>query len=241
MIVPVGGAGLIAGISLAVKTLAPEIKIIGVQAANASGFSAAMTAGHPVDTPVHPTLADGLAVSQVGELAFEIARLRTDRVVTVSEEQISLAVLRLMELEKSILEGAGAAPLAALMAGALPELSGKRVVLLLCGGNIDLTVLDRIIERGLVSDGRLCRFTAKVNDRPGGLARVAQLIAEIGASIKDITHDRAFSGADITAVNVLFTVETSDRQHIADLYRRLREAGVPIIPTSQSVEVGSPS
>jgi threonine dehydratase len=241
MIVPVGGAGLIAGISLAVKTLAPEIKIIGVQAANASGFSAAMTAGHPVDTPVHPTLADGLAVSQVGELAFEIARLRTDQVVTVSEEQISLAVLRLMELEKSILEGAGAAPLAALMAGALPELSGKRVVLLLCGGNIDLTVLDRIIERGLVSDGRLCRFTAKVNDRPGGLAHVAQLIADMGASIKDITHDRAFSGADITAVNVLFTVETSDRQHIADLYRRLREAGVPIIPTSQSVEVGTPS
>src|SRR5205807_2102975 len=123
-----------------------------------------------------------------------------DRVVTVGEEELSLAVLRLAELEKSIVEGAGAAPLAACMSGKLPELAGKRVVLLLCGGNIDLNVLDRIIERGLVSDGRLCRFTAVISDRPGGLAKLAKLIADTGGSIKDLEHDRAFSGADITAV-----------------------------------------
>ncbi|HEY2883139.1 MAG TPA: threonine ammonia-lyase [Pirellulales bacterium] len=239
LIVPVGGAGLLAGVALAAKTIKPEIKIVAVEAANAPGFSAALTSGKPVETPVLPTLADGLAVNEVGDLAFEIARPRVDRVVTVSEEEISLAVLRLMELEKSVVEGAGAVPLAACMSGKLPELAGKNVVLLLCGGNIDLNVLDRIIERGLVTDGRLCRFTAVVSDRPGGLARVAQLIADTGGSIKDLTHDRAFSGADVTAVNVLCTVETSDRQHIAELYRRLRDAGVPVIPASQAVEVSA--
>ena len=100
-------------------------------------------------------------------------------------------------------------------------------------------MLDRVIERGLVADGRLCRFTAVVSDRPGGLARVAQLIADCGASIQDVEHDRAFSGRDITAVNVLCTVETSDRQHIAELYNRLREAGVPVIPSSQLVEAAA--
>src|SRR5262245_60742219 len=113
IVVPVGGAGLLAGVSLAAKTQAPDVKIIAVEAANAPGFSAAMMAGKPVETPVRPTLADGLAVSCVGDLAFEIARPRVDHVVTVTEEEISLAVLRLMELEKSIVEGAGAAPLAA--------------------------------------------------------------------------------------------------------------------------------
>jgi threonine dehydratase len=240
VIVPVGGAGLLSGVSLAVKSLAPQVKIIAVQVANCPSFGAAMTAGQPVETPLRPTLADGLAISRVGDLAFEIARPRVDELVTVSEEELSLAVLRLMELEKSVVEGAGAAPLAACLGHKLPALAGKRVVLLLCGGNIDLNVLDRIIERGLVADGRLCRFTAVVSDRPGGLAKVAQLIAQAGASVKDIEHDRAFSGADITAVNVLCTVETADRGHIAELYRRLAEAGVRVIPSSQPVEVAVP-
>jgi threonine dehydratase len=237
VIVPVGGAGLLAGVSLAVKSLAPHIKVIAVEAANCPSFGAAITAGGPVETPPRPTLADGLAVSRIGDLAFEIARSRVDRLVTVGEEELSLAVLRLLELEKSVVEGAGAAPLAACLGHKLPELDGKNVVLLLCGGNIDSNVLDRIIERGLVADGRLCRFTAVVSDRPGGLAKVTQLIADAGASIKDIEHDRAFSGADIMAVNVLCTVETADRQHIAELYRRLAEAGVRVIPSSQAVEV----
>jgi threonine dehydratase len=240
VIVPVGGGGLLAGVSLAIKSLAPQVEIIAVQAANCPSFGAAMTAGQPVETPLRPTLADGLAISRVGDLAFELARPRVDRLVAVSEEDLSLAVLRLMELEKSVVEGAGAAPLAACLGHKLPELDGKRVVLLLCGGNIDLNVLDRIIERGLVADGRLCRFTAVVSDRPGGLAKITQLIADAGASIKDIEHDRAFSGADIMAVNVLCTVETADRQHIAELYRRLTKAGVRIIPSSQPAEIAVP-
>jgi threonine dehydratase len=240
IVVPIGGAGLIAGISLAVKTLQPEVQIIGVEAANAAAFSAALTATKPIDSPVTPTLADGLAVSRVGDLPFTIAKSRVDKVVQVSEEELSLAVMRLMELEKSVVEGAGASPLAACLGGKLPELAGKRVVLVLCGGNIDLTMLDRIIERGLVADGRLCRFTVVGSDRPGGLARIAQLIADAGASIKDITHDRAFSGPDLTAVNMLFTVETTDRQHIAELYRRLQNAKVTVIPATQAVEIAPP-
>ena len=131
--------------------------------------------------------------------ALAICRSRSpaplvDRVVTVSEEQISLAILRLAELEKSVVEGAAAAALAACMNGQLPELAGKRVVLLLTGGNIDPGVLGRVIEHGLVADGRLCRFTATISDRPGGLAKLAERIAAAGASIKEITHDRAFCG-----------------------------------------------
>jgi threonine dehydratase len=240
IVVPIGGAGLIAGISLAVKTLQPQVQIIGVEAANAAAFSAALTAGKPIDSPVTPTLADGLAVSRVGELPFAIAKSRIDKIVQTSEEELSLAVMRLMELEKCVVEGAGASPLAAYLGGKLPELAGKRVVLVLCGGNIDLTMLDRIIERGLVADGRLCRFTVVGSDRPGGLARIAQLIADAGASIKDITHDRAFSGPDLTAVNMLFTVETTDRQHIAELYRRLQNGKVTVIPATQAVELAPP-
>jgi threonine dehydratase len=112
------------------------------------------------------------------------------------------------------------------MSGRLPELAGKRVVLVLTGGNIDLAVLGRVIEHGLVADGRLCRFTATISDRPGGLARLAQRIAAAGASVKEITHDRAFAGPDVTAVNVLCTVETADHAHIAELYRQLQEEGI---------------
>jgi threonine dehydratase len=171
-------------------------------------------------------LADGLAVGKVGSLAFQIARQHIDRVVQVNEDLLALAIVRLMELEKSVVEGAGAAPLAALLGKKLPDLAGKRVVLALCGGNIDLSILNRLIESGLVADGRLIRFTAVISDRPGGLAKLAGLIANVGATIHDVTHDRAFSGSDVTAVNVLCTVETHDREHIAELFRKLEEAGV---------------
>jgi threonine dehydratase len=228
IVVPIGGAGLIAGIATAVKSIRPELRIFGVEAEEVPTFTAALAAGRPVDCPRQPTLADGLAVGRVGDLPFEMARPLVERVVTLSEEQISLAILRLAELEKSVVEGAGAAALAACMSGRLPELTGNRVVLVLTGGNIDLAVLGRVIEHGLVADGRLCRFTATISDRPGGLARLAQRIAAAGASVKEITHDRAFCGPDVTAVDVVCTVETADRAHIAELYRQLREEGIAV-------------
>ena len=243
IVVPVGGAGLIAGVALAVKSIMPKVHIIGVEPERAAGFTAALSAGHAVKAALQPTLADGLAVGKVGELAFATAAPRVDRVVTVSEEELALSMLRLVELEKSVVEGAGAAPLAACMSGKLPELRGKRTVLVLSGGNIDPLILTRVIEKGLVSDGRLCRFTAVITDRPGGLARLAQLIAESGASVQEIGHDRAFSGPDIAAANVLCTVETADRRHIDELYQRLAKEGIrvlPLAPNGSSADLSKP-
>src|SRR5262249_29211139 len=157
---------------------------------------------------IRPTLADGLAIAQVGKNAFEVAHQHTDKVVLVNEEQIALAILRIVELEKGVVEGAAATTLAACLSGQLPELAGQHVVLLLCGGNIDPNILSRVIERGLVADGRLSRFTAVISDRPGGLADLARQIASAGASIKQVVHDRAFASSDVSAVNVLCTVET---------------------------------
>jgi threonine dehydratase len=229
IVVPIGGGGLVAGVALAVKSVMPGVQIVGVEPEHAAAFSAALAAGHPVKTPLRPTLADGLAVGKVGELAFSIAAPRVDRVVTVSEEELALAMLRLAELEKSVVEGAGAAPLAAAMFGKLPELAGKRTVLILSGGNVDPLILTRVIEKALVADGRLCRFTAVVSDRPGGLARLAQLVAQTGASIQEIAHDRAFSGPDIAAAHVLCTVETADRDHVEKLYQLLAQAGIMVL------------
>ena len=233
VIVPIGGAGLIAGVALALKTLKPGAKIIGVEPERAGSFTAAMRAGRPVRVYVKPTLADGLSVPQVGANAFEIARGLVDNTVLVGEHEIALGILRLLELEKAVVEGAGAAPLAACLAGLVPELRGKNVVLPLCGGNIDTPVLGRIIERGLAADGRLCRFVARISDRPGGLAGFATVIAQEGASIRDIEHDRTFSGEDLASVNVYCVVETRDFDHAQRLRDRLTAQGYRInVPPS---------
>ena len=228
VIIPVGGGGLLAGVSLAIKTLRPKVKIIAVEAENVASFSAALEAGKPTKIAMRPTLADGLAIPKVGSNAFQIARPLVDPVVIVSEEQIALAILRLIELQKSVVEGAAATTLAACMSGKLKELRGKRVVLLLCGGNIDPNVLSRVIESGLVADGRLGRFTAVISDRPGGLAELAAQIASTGASIKQVVHDRAFASSDVSAVNVLCTVETRDHKHLAELRALLKSHGVNV-------------
>lgn len=228
IVVPAGGGGLLAGVAIAVKALRPEVKILAVEADHAPGFTAALAAGHPVTINAQPTLADGLAVGRVGELAFKLIRPLLDEITTVDEEALALAVFRLLEVEKCVVEGAAAAPLAALLRGKFPQLRGKRVVLVLAGGNIDLTILDRIIEVGLVADGRLCRFTAIISDRPGALAKLASLIASTGASVKDISHDRIFSGPDVSRVRATCVVETSDKEHIAKLLRTIRDAGIEI-------------
>jgi threonine dehydratase len=211
-----------------VKNLRPHAKIIAVEAENVASFSAALKTGKPTKITMRPTLADGLAIPQVGTNAFQIARPLVDVAVAVSEEEIALAILRLVELEKSVVEGAAATPLATCMSGKLEQLAGKRVVLLLCGGNIDPNVLSRVIERGLVADGRLGRFTAVISDRPGGLADLAAQIASTGASVKQVVHDRAFASPDVSAVNVLCTVETRNHQHLAELRALLKSRGVEI-------------
>jgi threonine dehydratase len=226
VIVPVGGGGLLAGVSLAVKTLRPQTKIVAVEAENVASFSAAMEAGQPTRIALHPTLADGLAIPQVGANAFQIAQSRVDKIVSVSEEQIAIAILRIVELEKGVVEGAAATPLAACLAGHLAEFAGRKCVLLLCGGNIDPNVLSRVIERGLVADGRLGRFVAVISDRPGGLADLAKQIASTGASIKQVVHDRAFAGSNVSAVHVVCTIETRNREHLAEVRAQLKSHGV---------------
>ena len=229
LVCPIGGAGLVAGLAVAAKALKPRLKVIGVESVATASFTAALKARRPVSIPRRATLADGLAVLKVGGNAFELARTRVDQVVRVSEDWIALAILRMVELEKTVVEGAAAAPLAALMAGLLPGLRGKKVVLTVCGGNIDPAILSRVIEKGLVHDGRLTRFTAVISDRPGGLAELTRVVAASGASIKDIEHDRAFSGPDVSAVNAVCTVETRDHAHIRALHRALRQHGFPVL------------
>jgi threonine dehydratase len=232
IVAPVGGGGLLAGIGTVVKARNPDVRVVGVEPVHAACLTAALEAGHPVTVTLSSTLADGLAVSQVGAAPFEVLRRVVDQVVTVDEAAIALAVLRLIELEKSVVEGAGAAPLAAFLAGKLDALKGKEVVLVLCGGNIDLTILDRVIEIGLVADGRLARFTVSISDRPGGLARLAEVIASTGASIKEIVHDRAFAGPDLSEVRVVCDVETTGRDHVAQLHRALADANVRIVAST---------
>ena len=229
IVVPVGGGGLLSGIGTVVRAKRPDVELVGVEPENAACLTAALAAGKPVVVPLAPTLADGLSVPLLGARPFEILRQMVDEVVTVHEAAIALAVLRLIELEKSVVEGAGAAPLAAFLAGKLTRLAGRTVVLVLCGGNIDLTMLDRVIEVGLVADGRLSRFTVSISDRPGGLARLAQVIASAGASIKEIVHDRAFSGPDLSEVRVVCVVETTGHEHVATVHRALAKAGVAVV------------
>ena len=226
VVVPIGGGGLIAGVAAAVKAKRPKTRIIGVESVRTPTLTKALRAGRPVKISGATTLADGLSVPQIGARAFAIARSRVDEVVRVSEDEIALAILRILELEKTVVEGAGATPLAACLSGKLKHLQGQRVVLALCGGNIDPNILDCVIEKGLVVDGRLTRFTAVISDRPGGLAKLARLLAEAGASIKEVTHDRAFAGADVSTVNVLCTLETRDHRHVREVHRSLRQNGI---------------
>ncbi len=228
IVCPIGGGGLIAGVAVAVKALRPRIQVIGVESKATGNFAAAMSAKKPVRVARRATLADGLATLTVGANAFALARSRVDEVVSVGEDAIALAILRMLELEKTVVEGAAAVPLAAMMAGKLPKLAGKKVALVVCGGNIDPAILSRVIEKGLVHDGRLTRFTAVISDRPGGLAELCRVIASCGASIKDIAHDRAFSGPDVSAVHAVCTVETRDRAHVVALHRALKKAGFPL-------------
>ncbi len=232
IVVPVGGGGLIAGLALATKTLRPAVRVVGVEPERCASYAAALAAGRPVRVDSGPTLADGLAVPEVGARSFEIARTRVDEVVTVTEDAIALAILRLAELEKGVVEGAGAAPLAAFLAGKLPGLRGKRVVLVLCGGNIDPLVFSRVIEHGLAVDGRLVKFTAIISDRPGGLADLAATLAKAGASVQQIHHERTFGEADVSTVMVQCVVEVRDRVHAESLYGALEARGVRVTARS---------
>ncbi|KAG5672796.1 hypothetical protein PVAND_002889 [Polypedilum vanderplanki] len=222
VIVPVGGGGLIAGIATAIKTLSPNTKIIGVESNKCPSFSKALENGGPIYTKNHATLADGLAVPKVGVNAYATIVPLLDKMIVVKEEWIALAILRMVELEKCVVEGAGAAGLAAILAGHLDEYKGKKVVLLVCGGNIDTTAFGRCLERGMAAEGRLIRFSVTVSDRPGGISELCKLIYTYGVSIKDIYHERAFL-KDVYSVEVKIVAETADWDTSQQLKKRLHE------------------
>lgn len=231
VVIPCGGGGLLAGVGLAIKTLKPGVDVLAVEPENCPSFAAALKAGRPVATPTLTTLADGLAVPTVGGRAFEVARACTDDCVAVPEAAIALAVLRLIEGDKLATEGGGAAGLAALLPGQPlhAQLQGKKVVLPLCGGNIDTTTLGRVLERGLAADGRLCRFVATVSDRPGGIARLTRFLADAGASLKDIYHERAWLQSAVDRVQVRCVIETADQQHADEVRSALEQSRWPVV------------
>jgi len=227
VLVPVGGGGLAAGIGVALKALKPRARVIGVQSEEVAGMRAALDAGERVTVAGAPTIADGIAVRRVGELTFALAQQLLDGVVTVSEEEIANAILLLLEIEKTVAEGAGAVALAALVNKRV-ALAGHTVVLVLGGGNIDVNLVSRIIERGLVKDGRIVRLTVLLRDRPGSLARLAELVAEARANVLHIGHDRAFSRARLGETEVELTLETSGRDHIDAIKGHLLRAGYTV-------------
>jgi threonine dehydratase len=225
VIVPVGGGGLIAGVGVALKALRPQVRVIGVEAYSAPTLRASLDVGRITRIETKPTLADGLAIAESGKIPFEICRQVVDDVVLVDEAQIATAVLRLLEMDKTVVEGAGAVPLAAAMTRSL-GLERRKVVLCLAGGNIDVTLISRIIERGLAADGRMCRIVASISDRPGSLAHLLSVIADTGASVKELSHDRNFGPADVARVAVAVVMETRDVQHVQEIHRTLREKGI---------------
>jgi threonine dehydratase len=227
VLVPVGGGGLIAGVAVAIKSRRPDVRVIGVQSTAVPAMQRALAKRERVRVPAGATIADGIAVRQVGAVPYALAATLVDSVVTVDEEELANAVLLLLEIEKTVVEGAGAAPLAALLNRPL-GLSGGTVVLVLSGGNIDVTMLARIIERGLVKDGRLVRLGVVLQDRPGALARLTALIADERANILQIEHDRAFAGQPIGSSEVELTLETSGRKQIDALKQRLESAGYTV-------------
>jgi threonine dehydratase len=237
VLVPVGGGGLLAGVATVLRALKPDLEIIGVEPANAACFAAGLSAGKPVRVATRYTLADGLAVAEAGRHTLAIAQPLVHRMVQVQEESLALAMLRLAEMEKCIIEGAGAAGLAAMLDGQLSTLAGRKVVLLLTGGNIDPLAHSRVIERGLAADGRIYRFDVLLNDRPGGLAHLSAVLADAGANVTEIVHNRTFAGPDLSRVHVLCTVETRDRAHIVEIQQRLLENGVELFSGEPSLRV----
>lgn len=217
LVVPVGGGGLIAGIALAVKSFRPEVRIVGVEAERIPSALRAREARGIVTVPSGETIADGIAVRRIGELTHPLLERWVDDLVTVREEEIASAVLLLLEREKTVAEPAAAATLAAIINGRCGDLTDRKVVLVLSGGNIDVNLLSRIIDRGLINDGRLARLEVRVHDRPGALAALTARIAEKRANILRLDHRRGTQGLWLTEAEVELLLETRGRDHVAEL------------------------
>lgn len=229
VVVPIGGGGLIGGIGVAIKAQRPQTRIIGVEASVLPSMREALKLGKPVQLPAARTLAEGIAVRQVGQKNVDTCLAVVDDIVTVEDDEIARAILFLLESEKTVSEGAGAAGVAALL-GKKIDVGDKKVAVLVCGGNIDVNVLSRIIERGLVESGRLTRLSVLVPDRPGSLADALAEVAATRANVMEVHHQRAFLAGSLGQVRVDLVVETRGPEHVQDLLAALRRRGFTTTP-----------
>ena len=224
----IGGGGLMSGVACAIKNLNPNIKVYGVQAEGAPSMLESIKQGKPVCLDSVSTIADGIQVKAAGEHTFKYIQKYVDDIVTVSDDEISSAILKLIESQKMIAEGAGAAPLAAVMFNKLP-VKGKKVVCIVSGGNIDVTILNRVIKRGLLKSGRQQTFCIELQDKPGQLVAVSKIIADRGANVISIHHERASEGTDITACYLRIVLETRNYKHVKEISDALTDAGFKLI------------
>lgn len=228
VIVPVGGGGLISGVAYAIKSLNPNCKVYGVQSSGAPSMVQAL-AHHQVECLNGVcTIADGIAVKQPGDLTYSICDQYVDEIVTVTDDEISTAILTLIEQQKLIAEGAGAVSVAAALFNKL-DLKGKKVVCLVSGGNIDVTILSRIISRGLLKAGRSCDMTLELVDKPGQLKEVSAIIADLGGNVVAVRHDHSGEGSDINGCTLRIVMETRNHQHIQEIRSALLTAGYRMI------------
>ena len=225
VVVPIGGGGLIGGIACAIKESRPEIKVVGVQTARLPSMAAAIEHNHPVTLDPSTTIADGIAVRRAGDVTFPVVSRYVDEIVTVDEDEIASAILVLLEREKTLAEGAGATALAALLQGRTSITAGAHTAVLVCGGNIDVTLLSRIIERGLVQDGRLILLRIHLLDKPGALAELTRHIAGLRANIVNTLYNRAYYGVNLGDTVIDITMETRGREHVTELLEALTAAG----------------
>ncbi|MCI5924432.1 MAG: threonine ammonia-lyase [Oscillospiraceae bacterium] len=228
VIVPVGGGGLISGVAFAIKSLNPNCKVYGVQAAGAPSMYNSIQHHKKEMLDRVSTIADGIAVKNPGELTYEICEKYVDEIVTVTDDEISTAILALIEQQKLIAEGAGAVSVAAAMFNKV-DVRGKKVACLLSGGNIDVTILSRVITRGLLKAGRSADLTIALQDKPGQLKDVSRIIAELGGNVTSIHHDRANEGMDINGCFLHIVMETRDWAHVEEIRKALSDEGFQIV------------
>ena len=228
VIVPIGGGGLISGVAFAIKNLNPNIKVYGVQASGAPSMRNSIRDGKIECLDHVSTIADGIAVKERGDHTFQYVSQYVDEIVTVTDDEISAAILALIERQKLIAEGAGAASVAAAMFNKVP-IQGKKTVCLVSGGNIDVTILSRVIKRGLLMSGRTCMLNIELLDKPGQLKLVSEIIADMGGNVISIHHERANEGSDVNGCFLRITMETRDYNHIQQIRDALTKAGLKLV------------
>lgn len=234
VVVPVGGGGLISGVSFAIKSLNPNCKVYGVQASGAASMVSALQTHEIAALPAVSTIADGIAVKRPGDLTYQMCSQYVDDIVTVTDDEISTAILTLIEQQKLIAEGAGAVSVAAVLFDKVP-VKGKKVICLLSGGNIDVTILNRVITRGLLKAGRSADITIELSDKPGQLSGVSEIVARMGGNVVAVYHDRADLDMDINACYLRLVLETRDHAHVMQIETALAEAGYKLVNRKESV------